>query len=183
MSDEKLNNELLEEDVQSTEAPKRNSKDDLIAKIINICADNNMELEHSNSKLRRMTKDQLCKILAEKLECSVKSQMAAQVGAKANAPDSVIALGALKMIGKQRRKGSQLDPAEVRVPSSRVHGFLKGPRGQRGGGAVPRRNRRGERHSTAHRESLRQAGNRVGWGPCNQHPLDGQIGRKKTSQN
>ena len=95
MSDEQqLNNELLEEDVQSTEAPKRNSKDDLIAKIINICADNNMELEHSNSKLRRMTKDQLCKILAEKLERGVKSQMAAQVGAKANAPDSVIALGA-----------------------------------------------------------------------------------------
>ena len=40
----------------------------------------------------------LCKILAEKLERGVKSQMAAQVGAKANAPDSVIALGALKMI-------------------------------------------------------------------------------------
>ena len=45
-----------------------------------------------------MTKDQLCKILATKIEAGVKGQMAAQVGAKANAPDSVIALGALKMM-------------------------------------------------------------------------------------
>ena len=34
----------------------------------------------------------------EKIEFGVKAQMAAQVGAKANAPDSVIALGALKMM-------------------------------------------------------------------------------------
>ena len=99
-SEEKLNNELLEADVAESETvqPKRNSKDDLIMKIINACADNQLELEHSNSKLRRMTKDQLCKILAEKIELGVKNQMAAQVGAKANAPDSVIALGALKMM-------------------------------------------------------------------------------------
>ena len=45
-----------------------------------------------------MTKDQLCKILAEKIEKGVKSQMAAQVGAKPGASDSVIALGALKMM-------------------------------------------------------------------------------------
>jgi hypothetical protein len=132
MSDEQqLNNELLEEDVQSTEAPKRNSKDDLIAKIINICADNGMELEHSNSKLRRMTKDQLCKILAEKLERGVKSQMAAQVGAKANAPDSVIALGALKMIhniaANSAEKGLNLILPKY---GYQVHGFtdsLKDP--------------------------------------------------------
>ena len=97
--DTKLNDELLEDDVQQTdEVPKRNSKDDLIAKIINCCADNNLELEHSNTRLRRMTKEQLCKILAGKIELGVRSQMAAQVGAKANAPDSVIALGALKMM-------------------------------------------------------------------------------------
>ena len=99
-TEEKLNNELLDTDVAESESvqPKRNSKDDIIMKIINVCADSQLELEHSNSKLRRMTKDQLCKILAEKIELGVKGQMAAQVGAKSNAPDSVIALGALKMM-------------------------------------------------------------------------------------
>ena len=101
--DAALNDELLQatvdEDVQEAEKsqPKRNSKDDLIAKIINCCADTNLELEYSNTRLRRMTKDQLCKILAEKIELGIKSQMAAQVGAKPGAADSVIALGALKV--------------------------------------------------------------------------------------
>ena len=97
-----LNDELLkatEEDVAEAEdQPTRNSKDDLISKIIACCADHSLELEHSNTRLRRMTKDQLCKVLATKIEQGVKSQMAAQVGAKPNAPDSVIALGALKMM-------------------------------------------------------------------------------------
>ena len=97
-----LNDALLkatEEDVEQAEdQPKRNSKDDLISKIIGCCADSGLELEHSNTKLRRMTKDQLCKILAEKIEKGVKSQMAAQGGAKPGASDSVIALGALKMM-------------------------------------------------------------------------------------
>ena len=98
----KLNDALLaatEEDVKEVEQqPKRNTKDDLIGKIIACCADNSLELEHSNTKLRRMTRDQLCRVLAEKIEMGVKSQMAAQVGAKPNASDSVIALGALKMM-------------------------------------------------------------------------------------
>ena len=97
-----LNDALLkatEEDVsQAEDQPKRNSKDDLISKIIGCCADNGLELEHSNTKLRRMTKDQLCKVLAGKIEMGVKSQMAAQVGAKPGASDGVIALGALKMM-------------------------------------------------------------------------------------
>ena len=100
-TDTKLNDELLldgnVEDEKSAE-PKRNSKDDLMAKIISVCADNELELEHSNSKLRRMTKQQLCKILAEKIEEGVKSQMAKQVGAKPGCGDNVIALGALKMM-------------------------------------------------------------------------------------
>ncbi len=54
-TEEKLNNELLDADVAETESaqPKRNSKDDLIMKIINVCADSQLELEHSNSKLRK----------------------------------------------------------------------------------------------------------------------------------
>ena len=98
----KLNDALLaatEEDVKEVEQqPKRNTKDDLIGKIIACCADNGLELEHSNTKLRRMTRDQLCRVLAAKIEQGVKSQMAAQVGAKPNASDGVIALGALKMM-------------------------------------------------------------------------------------
>ena len=97
-----LNDELLESlepDVEQAEQqPKRNSKDDLIGKIIACCADNEIDLEYSNSKLRRMTREQLCRVLADKLERGVKCQMAAQVGAKPGAPDSVIALGALKMM-------------------------------------------------------------------------------------
>jgi len=98
---DKLNDELLVEAPPAgdeTQEPKRNSKDDLVAKIINVCADNELELEHSNSKLKRMTKQQLCKILAHKIEDGVRSQMAKQVGAKPGAPDTVIALGALKMM-------------------------------------------------------------------------------------
>lgn len=96
-----LNDELLKAtipDDQKEERPKRNTKDDLIGKIINCCADNELELEYSNTKLQRMTKQELCRVLAQKIELGVKSQMAAQVGAKPNAPDRVIALGALKMI-------------------------------------------------------------------------------------
>ena len=98
--EEKLNDALLVEtkEKDEPEEPKRNSKDDIVGKIINVCADNELELEHSNSKLKRMTKQQLCKILAEKIEDGVRSQMAKQVGAKAGATDGVIALGALKMI-------------------------------------------------------------------------------------
>ena len=102
MSDLNLNDELLESlepDVEQAEQqPKRNSKDDLIGKIIACCADNEIDLEYSNSKLRRMTREQLCRVLADKIERGVKCQMAAQVGAKPGAPDSVIALGALKMM-------------------------------------------------------------------------------------
>ena len=90
--------EVNENAVAEEVEPKRNSKDDLVAKIINCCADNNLELEYSNTKLRRMTKTELCRVLAAKIELGIRSQMAAQVGAKPGAADSVIALGALKMI-------------------------------------------------------------------------------------
>ena len=96
MSD--LNEALLQEaaaeenPTEKEDEPKRNTKDDLVGKIISVCADNELELEYSNSKLKRMTKQQLCKILAEKIEFGVKAQMAKQVGAKPGAADSVIAL-------------------------------------------------------------------------------------------
>ena len=101
METNKLNDELLKKvDPEKTneDEPKRNTKDDLIAKIINCCADNELELEISNTKLRRMGKQDLCKLLAQKIEEGVRVQMTTQVGVKKGSPDSVIALGALKMI-------------------------------------------------------------------------------------
>ena len=96
-----LNDELLkkvEENTEDNNEPKRNTKEDLIAKIINCCADNELELELSNTKLRRMGKQDLCRLLAKKIEEGVKVQMAAAVGVKKGSPDCVVALGALKMI-------------------------------------------------------------------------------------
>ena len=96
---QKLNDQLLAPKVDDEDKkPGRNSKEDLIAKIVACCADNDIPLEHSDTKLRRMTKQQLLKLLAEVLETGVRDQMAHQVGAKRGASDGVIALGALKMI-------------------------------------------------------------------------------------
>ena len=97
---QKLNDALLEEpalDLAESE-PKRNSKDELITKILKVCNDANLELDESDSKLRRMTKRQLTEKLAEKIELAVQNTMAEQVGVKAGSPNSVIALGALKMV-------------------------------------------------------------------------------------
>ena len=93
----KLNDELLEQK-KDDGTPKRNSKDDLIHKIIKCAEANGVRLEHSNTRLRRMTKQQLIELLAKVMEDSVRNQMAEQVGAKPGCADSVIALGALKMI-------------------------------------------------------------------------------------
>jgi len=92
-----LNDELLStsEDVKS---PKRNTKEDLIRKIMMCAEDNNIELPYSDTKLRRMTKQQLCKLMAEILEQKVRNDMADQVGAKRGSGNGVIALGALKMV-------------------------------------------------------------------------------------
>ena len=95
----KLNDELLAPTKDDEDKkPGRNSKEDLIAKIVACCADNDIPLPHSDTRLRRMTKQQLLKLLAEVLEQGVRDQMAHQVGAKRGASDGVIALGALKMI-------------------------------------------------------------------------------------
>ena len=126
---ERLNDALLvDEKPKPDEEPKRNSKDDLVAKIITVCAENQLELEHSNTKLKRMTKQQLCKILAEKIEDGVRCQMAAQVGAKPGASDTVIALGALKMMHNLlATKGTEHCAARLRVRGRRVLRELERP--------------------------------------------------------
>ena len=97
-----LNEELLQStgdpvDDKSVE-PKRNSKDDIIAKIIKTAEAHNITLDYSNTKLRRMTKTQLNKLLAETIEKGMQNQMADQVGVSRGATEKLIALGALRMI-------------------------------------------------------------------------------------
>ena len=92
-----LNDALLAPPEEKVET-KRNSKDDLVAKIIKCCEDGDLELPYSDSKLKRMTKTQLLKLLAECIEEKLRNDMAEQVGAKKGSGDRVIALGALKMI-------------------------------------------------------------------------------------
>ena len=77
---------------------KRNSKDFLISKIIECADKHQITLDLSNTKLRRMTKTQLSRLLASTIERAQQSQMAAQVGVDRGASERLIALGALRMI-------------------------------------------------------------------------------------
>ena len=65
-----LNDALLSAEAEDDEQkePKRNTKDSLISKIVKLHEEQEVPLMYSNTKLRRMTKEQLCKLLAEKIE-------------------------------------------------------------------------------------------------------------------
>ena len=98
-----LNDQLLqsagpEPQKEETSEPKRNSKDDIINKLVKVAEENHITVEHSNTRLRRMTKSQLNKLLAETIEKGVQNQMAEQVGVQRGASERVIALGALRMV-------------------------------------------------------------------------------------
>ena len=93
----KLNDELLKPSSAPTEDPKRNSKEFLIERICSVAEENNLELSISNTKLKRMSKPRLQKMLGEMIEDMVKSEMAATVGAKST-DDGVIALATLRMM-------------------------------------------------------------------------------------
>ena len=93
----KLNDELLKKDRDDEEKPRRNTKEALIDRIVQTAEENNLELNVSNTKLKRMSKDALQKLFGEMVEDLVKNEMAAQVGAKSG-NDSVIALATLRMV-------------------------------------------------------------------------------------
>jgi len=100
---EALNDDLLAaaagtEEEQPEEEPKRNTKDDLISKILKLCEEQNIELEQSNSKLRRMSKKALSELLAEKLEVGITNAMAEKVGVPQGSDARMIGLGALRMV-------------------------------------------------------------------------------------
>ena len=88
---------LVEEKVEPKDA-KRNSKSELIQRILELVKKNNIEIDYSDSKLKRMTKTQLQEVLGTVMEKIMQSQMADQLGCERNATDQVMAMAALRMI-------------------------------------------------------------------------------------
>ena len=100
MENSELNEELLEAEAPVTlesEEPKRNSKQALIQKIIEISENDRIPLEFSNTKLKRMNKQQLAKLCAEMIETGIRKKLARTVGADGDS-ETAIALGALRML-------------------------------------------------------------------------------------
>ena len=99
----RLNNELLNvanppDDPLDVKKPKRNSKDELIIKILKVVEKYELDFEHSDTSLKRKNKQELTKILANVMEDSVKIDMAKSVGVDPRAGGKVITLGALRML-------------------------------------------------------------------------------------
>ena len=95
----RLSNELLAaEKPKSPKKPKRNGKEALRANILKVVEKYELELGYSDTKLKRMNKEQLTKVLAEVMEESVKIDMAKSVGVDPRAGGKVVTLGALRML-------------------------------------------------------------------------------------
>jgi len=103
---------LQETDEKSDKADeqkaKRNSKAELIQRIIEISEKNKVELEYSDTKLKRMNKNQLQQILADQMEKVMKAEVAETVGANRNASEQVVAMHALRMIHDIAAKGFEV---------------------------------------------------------------------------
>ena len=84
-----LNDELLEPPKPENTEVKRNTKDALIDRILQVAEQNDMELTFSNTKLKRMSKDKLGKLLGELTEEVVKRDMARAVGSKGTSEKAI----------------------------------------------------------------------------------------------
>ena len=94
-----LNDQLLAPEPDANAGPKRGSKDDLISKILKLHEEQDVPLEYSNTKLKRMSKKELAGVLGAMLQQAATSEMARQVGADpSTATNGTIALGALRMV-------------------------------------------------------------------------------------
>ena len=96
-----LNDELLEpipdpQDV-SEAPPKRNTKGAIIEKILQLHQDEGIPLEHSNTKLKRMSKKELAILLGSMIEQGVKKEMARAVGSP-DTSDRNMAIASLRML-------------------------------------------------------------------------------------
>ena len=97
----RLNNELLKADApleEEEKRPKRNSKEELTAKILKVVAAYELEFNYSDTKLRRMNKQELTQLLGQVTEEGVKHDMAKAVGVDPRAHGKVVTLGALRML-------------------------------------------------------------------------------------
>ena len=98
----RLNNELLKAEEPPVEddekRPKRNSKEELTAKILKVVDAYQLEFNYSDTKLRRMNKTELTKLLAMVTEEGVKHDMAKAVGVDPRSGTRVVTLGALRML-------------------------------------------------------------------------------------
>ena len=88
---------MKKEKTPEGEKPKRNSKEFLIDKIIQVADENDLELNVSNTRLKRMSKEKLQQMLGEMCEDAIKTQMAKAVNAPGKNED-VIALATLRMV-------------------------------------------------------------------------------------
>ncbi len=93
----RLNEELLKKPRVAEEQPKRNTKDALIDRILLMAEENNLEIMVSNTKLKRMSKPALQKLLGEMLNECMKKQIAEAVKAPGT-DDNVIAFATLRMM-------------------------------------------------------------------------------------
>ena len=98
----RLNNELLKAESPVAEEekarPKRNSKEELTAKILKVVSAYEIDFNYSDTKLRRMNKVELTKLLAQVTEEGVKQDMAKACGVDPRAHGKVVTLGALRML-------------------------------------------------------------------------------------
>jgi len=96
----KLNNDLLREEKPDEEKvkPKRNSKEHIIYNILRVVETYELDFPHSDTKMKRLNKEDLTKILAGVMEESVKIDMAKSVGVDPRANGKVVTLGALRML-------------------------------------------------------------------------------------
>ena len=126
MSEAALNNDLLRATQPKDGRSKRNSKDELIKKIVQLAEQNEIKLEHSDTKLKRMNKHELNGLLADTAEKVMRNEMARQVGATPGASDSVIALGALRMMHDIAARCAETG-ANVVLPTYgyKVEGFVE----------------------------------------------------------
>jgi len=108
---ENLNEELLKasnDEGKETEIPKKSSgKMGLIDKIVKISEEQNIPLEHSMTKLKRMAKKDLARLLAEMIEKLMRKEMCRQVGVEEGSDQRVVALGALRMVHDIFAKGCE----------------------------------------------------------------------------
>ena len=97
-----LQDELLEAanppEPQTDAPPKKNTKQALLEKILQVSERDGIPLEYTNSKLKRMSKKELAQVLADLIEEGIKRQMAQKVGCAPGADERTIALGALRMV-------------------------------------------------------------------------------------